>query len=514
MTSKQGRGGKKPQPERSPQPRSKQSGAFQNEIAEESSEEEVERSEQLQLQQQQLSPSQTSGSLTQTYRDGDVQREALSSADQRARNKRDTPLRSILRSEEATQRATASPATSVRLPSSENFSSDPVMSSPVAQDRALTLLRRMCALLADTLHDERFHTLATAADEFATADAAEAAELPHTARKVTLQDANADIYSAEESASAESSDQEPVLSNRTLVNVLTNSKSFNSSRIPMYKGFADSRSVEEFLRQCNRELIAQEIPNRKWVKSITPLFTNEVMVVIERKYGKSLEAINKLKWDEFSAHLSSCLAPMRQAKNYQTQLDLLKQQPNESAWAYVTRATTLFATLELQVTPAILYFNDQPLRKFIKGFSHTPTRTSIHTWFTIYRSQYGHGEDMFSRLVTFITALLDDGEPLAPKQPNTPAAANAAQTSPHTKAKANGGQNKKKPNGKENQRKQKSFRCFYCQEPGHIKPGCDQYKRDVALQQERHAKLMAAQHEQHVQLLAALQPLATRAGNE
>ena len=240
MTSKQGRGGKKPQPERSPQPRSKQSGAFQTEIAEESSEEEVEWSERLQLQQQQLSPSQTSGSLTQPYRDGDVQREALSSADQRARNKRDTPLRSILRSEEATQRA-ASPATSVRLPSSENFSSDPVMSSPVAQDRALLLLRRMCALLADTTQDERFHMLANAADEFATADAAATPELPHLARKVTLQDANADIYSAEESASAESSDQEPVLSNRTLVNVLTNSKSFNSSRIPMYKGFADPR---------------------------------------------------------------------------------------------------------------------------------------------------------------------------------------------------------------------------------------------------------------------------------
>lgn len=513
MTSKQGRGGKKPQPERSPQPRSKQSGAFHNEIAEESSEEEVEWSEQLQLQQQQLSPSQTSGFLTQTFRDGDVQREALSSVDQRARNKRDTPLRSILRSEEATQRATASPATKVRLPK-ENFSSDPVMSSPVAQDRALLILRRMCALLADTLHDERFHVLATAADEFATADAAEAPELPHPARKVTMQDANADIYSAEESASAESSDQEPVLSNRTLVNVLTNSKSFNSSRIPMYKGFADTRSVEEFLRQCNRELIAQEIPTRKWVKSITPLFTNEVMVVIERKYKKSLEAINRLKWDEFTTHLSSCLAPTRQGKNYQTQLDQLKQQPNESAWAYLTRATTLFAALELQVTSAILYFDDQPLRKFIKGFSHTPTRTSIQTWFTIYRSQYGHGEDMFSRLVTFITALLDDGEPLASKQPNTPAAVNAAQTSPHAKAKANRGQNKKKSNGKENQRKPKSVRCFYCQEPGHIKPECDQYKRDVALQQERHEKLMAAQHDQHVQLLAALQPLATRAGNE
>ena len=156
MTSKLGRGGKKPQPERSPQPRSKQSGAFQTEIADESSEEEVERSEQLQRQRQQLSPSQTSGSSTQTHRDGDVQREALFSADQRARNKRDTPLRSILRSEQATQRATASPATSVRLPSSEKFSSDPVMSSPVAQDRALTLLRRMCALLADTLHTSVF----------------------------------------------------------------------------------------------------------------------------------------------------------------------------------------------------------------------------------------------------------------------------------------------------------------------------------------------------------------------
>ena len=121
---------------------------------------------------------------------------------------------------------------------------------------------------------------------------------------------------------------------------------------------------------------------------------------------------------------------------------------------------------------------------------------------------------MFSRLVTFITALLDDGEPLTvSKQPNS-AAANAAQTSSHTKAKANGGQNKKKSNGKENQRKQKSIRCFYCQEPGHIKPDCEQYKREVALQQERHEKLMATQHEQHVQLLAALQPLATRAGNE
>ncbi|EKX52766.1 hypothetical protein GUITHDRAFT_101919 [Guillardia theta CCMP2712] len=307
--------------------------------------------------------------------------------------------------------------------------------------------------------------LANAADEFATADAAATPELPPLARKVTLQEANADIYSAEESASAESSDQEPVLSNRTLVNVLTNSKSFNSSRIPMYKGFADPRSVEEFLRQCNRELIAQEIPTRKWVKSITPLFTNEVMVVVERKYGKSLEAINKLKWDEFSTHLSSCLAPMRQAKNYQTQLDQLKQQPN--------------------------------------GI-HLGVPDSRHD--TVRNARIA---------VTFITALLDDGEPLTvSKQPNNSAAANAAQTSSHTKAKANGGQNKKKSNGKENQRKQKSIRCFYCQEPGHIKPDCEQYKREVALQQERHEKLMATQHEQHVQLLAALQPLASRAGNE
>lgn len=440
---------------------------------------------------------------TQLIMSGDMQSIMPAGVEQRARIGEDASQPNVPRSVETAQPRAASSANTACLPRPENFSSDHLTALDAKTDKCLQLLGHICAILAD--NDPRLAVLAPQLSMLTgQAPLSDAVITPMPApsmNSVPLKVPSDSIVPAQLTPpSAPSTDTFQVLPTPTVA------PKFNGSRIPTYKGMTDTRSIDDFLRQCSRALASQEIPEAKWVQAICPLITEEVMVMLDCIYPSQMD-IHRLSWTEFGNQLRNCMAPAMRSKDYQAQLAELKQSSSENAWAYLARATTLLKTLEKQVSPAVLYVNDTTLRLFINGFSHAQTRGSLHTWFAIYRDHYGVGAAMFSQLVAYTQKLLEPSN----RSMSTPSAsAAAAQASSSSSGKPRGkgaGSAQGKGNAARGSKKPREVRCYYCQEKGHVKPDCPAWKAT----QDRYSR----EEERHTQLLAALQTISARSsGNE